>query len=89
MAYANAFELFLEHGNDHYSKIFDKQMGRLNECRQDGERTKHHSERDQLHNEGQHHSKHFGTWACIQAAEASGARRSAGHCQLPGNRAEV
>eukprot|EP00972_Heterocapsa_arctica_P021150 3113513-Heterocapsa_arctica.AAC.1 len=30
MAYASAFELFLECGNDRYSKIFDKQMERLN-----------------------------------------------------------
>eukprot|EP00972_Heterocapsa_arctica_P036357 5350537-Heterocapsa_arctica.AAC.1 len=30
MAYATAFELFLDYGNDRYSKIFDKQMERLN-----------------------------------------------------------
>eukprot|EP00972_Heterocapsa_arctica_P064621 9535287-Heterocapsa_arctica.AAC.1 len=33
MAYASAFELFLEYGNDHYSNIFDKRMERLNEDR--------------------------------------------------------
>eukprot|EP00972_Heterocapsa_arctica_P059818 8822728-Heterocapsa_arctica.AAC.1 len=30
MAYAIAFELFLEYGNDRYSQIFDKQIERLN-----------------------------------------------------------
>eukprot|EP00972_Heterocapsa_arctica_P000369 53532-Heterocapsa_arctica.AAC.1 len=30
MAYASAFELYLEYGNDHYTKIFDKRMERLN-----------------------------------------------------------
>eukprot|EP00972_Heterocapsa_arctica_P021615 3179076-Heterocapsa_arctica.AAC.1 len=30
MAYASTFELFLEYGNDHLSKIFDKHMERLN-----------------------------------------------------------
>eukprot|EP00972_Heterocapsa_arctica_P054770 8072644-Heterocapsa_arctica.AAC.1 len=30
MAYASAFELYLEYGNDHYSQIFDMLMERLN-----------------------------------------------------------
>eukprot|EP00972_Heterocapsa_arctica_P065085 9607739-Heterocapsa_arctica.AAC.1 len=30
MAYASAFELYLEYGNNHYSKIFDMMMEILN-----------------------------------------------------------
>eukprot|EP00972_Heterocapsa_arctica_P070304 10385226-Heterocapsa_arctica.AAC.1 len=33
MAYASAFELYLECGNDRYSEIFDKLMERLNSNR--------------------------------------------------------
>ncbi len=32
MAYASAFELYLECGNDRYSKILDKLMEHLNKC---------------------------------------------------------
>eukprot|EP00972_Heterocapsa_arctica_P083681 12331555-Heterocapsa_arctica.AAC.1 len=33
MAYASTFELFLEYGNDHLAKIFDRIQERLNKSR--------------------------------------------------------
>eukprot|EP00972_Heterocapsa_arctica_P050175 7378946-Heterocapsa_arctica.AAC.1 len=76
MAYASTFELFLEYGNDHLAKIFDRLQERLNKRRKKDRDT---SERDQHKNEGKHHSEYIGARADPQAATTFGAFGHAGH----------